>query len=37
LRVQNDLWYLENWNIWLDIKILFLTVYTISKGDKQAY
>lgn len=37
LRVQNDLWYLENWSIWLDIKILFLTVYTIIKGDKQAY
>jgi len=36
-RVKNDLWYLENWNIWLDIKILFLTIYTISKGDKQAY
>ena len=37
LRVQNDLWYLENWNIWLDIKILFLTVYTIFRGDKNAY
>jgi putative colanic acid biosynthesis UDP-glucose lipid carrier transferase len=37
LRVQNDLWYLENWSIWLDIKILFLTVYTVIKGDKQAY
>ena len=37
LRVQNDLWYLENWSIWLDVKILFLTVYTIIKGDKQAY
>jgi len=37
LRVQNDLWYLENWNIWLDVKILFLTVYTILRGDKHAY
>ncbi len=37
MRVQNDLWYLENWNIWLDIRILFLTVYTILKGDKNAY
>jgi putative colanic acid biosynthesis UDP-glucose lipid carrier transferase len=37
LRVKNDLWYLENWNIWLDIKILFLTIYTILKGDKKAY
>jgi putative colanic acid biosynthesis UDP-glucose lipid carrier transferase len=37
MRVQNDLWYLENWNIWLDIRILFLTVYTIIRGDKNAY
>jgi putative colanic acid biosynthesis UDP-glucose lipid carrier transferase len=37
MRVQNDLWYLENWNIWLDIKIMFLTVYTILIGDKKAY
>ena len=37
LRVKNDLWYLENWNIWLDMKILFLTIYTILKGDKKAY
>lgn len=37
MRVQNDLWYLENWNIWLDIKIMFLTVYTIFIGDKKAY
>jgi putative colanic acid biosynthesis UDP-glucose lipid carrier transferase len=37
LRVQNDLWYLENWNIWLDIRIMFMTVYTIIRGDKNAY
>jgi putative colanic acid biosynthesis UDP-glucose lipid carrier transferase len=37
MRVQNDLWYLENWNVWLDIKILFLTIYTIFIGDKRAY
>jgi putative colanic acid biosynthesis UDP-glucose lipid carrier transferase len=37
LRVQNDLWYLENWNIWLDIRIMFMTVYTIVRGDKNAF
>lgn len=37
MRVINDLWYLENWNIWLDIRILFLTVYSLFKGDKKAY
>lgn len=36
-RVSYDLWYMENWTIWLDIKILFLTIYSIIKGDKNAY
>lgn len=37
MRVNKDLWYLENWTLWLDIQILFLTVYYIFKGDKRAY
>ncbi|HEY5370798.1 MAG TPA: undecaprenyl-phosphate glucose phosphotransferase [Hanamia sp.] len=37
MRVNKDLWYLENWTLWLDIKILFLTVYYVFKGDKKAY
>ena len=37
MRVNKDLWYLENWTLWLDIKILFLTVYYILRGDKKAY
>jgi len=37
MRVNNDLWYLENWNIWLDIQIIFLTVYKIFKGDEKAF
>ncbi len=37
MRVANDLWYLENWNVWLDLRILFLTVYHVFKGDKNAY
>jgi putative colanic acid biosynthesis UDP-glucose lipid carrier transferase len=36
-RVASDLWYLEHWNIWLDIKIMLLTVYKVFAGDKQAY
>jgi putative colanic acid biosynthesis UDP-glucose lipid carrier transferase len=36
-RVEYDLWYMENWNLWLDIKILFLTIYKILKGDKMAF
>lgn len=36
-RVNEDLWYLENWNIFLDIRILFLTVYKVFKGDEKAF
>ena len=36
-RVNKDLWYLENWTLWLDIQILFLTLYQMFKGDKNAY
>jgi putative colanic acid biosynthesis UDP-glucose lipid carrier transferase len=37
MRVNNDLWYLENWNIWLDVRIIFLTVYKVAKGDEKAF
>lgn len=36
-RVASDLWYLEHWSIWLDLRILFLTVVQVFKGDKRAY
>lgn len=37
LRVDKDLWYLENWTLWLDIQILFMTIYYVFKGDKNAF
>lgn len=37
MRIASDLWYLENWTIWLDLRIIFLTVYQVLKGDKNAY
>lgn len=37
MRVKLDLWYLENWTLWLDIQILFLTIYKVLKGDEHAY
>lgn len=36
-RVNKDLWYLENWSLWLDVQIIFLTVYQIFRGDDNAY
>jgi putative colanic acid biosysnthesis UDP-glucose lipid carrier transferase len=37
MRISKDLWYLENWSLWLDLQILFLTVYQVIRGDKQAF
>lgn len=37
MRVNKDLWYLENWTLWLDIQILFMTIYYVLKGDENAY
>lgn len=31
-RVEHDLRYIRNWSFWLDIKILFLTVWTVIAG-----
>lgn len=36
-RVQYDLWYLENWSLWLDTRIILLTAFNMIKGEKNAY
>jgi putative colanic acid biosynthesis UDP-glucose lipid carrier transferase len=36
-RVESDLWYLENWTIWLDIRIIFMTIYHVFSLTKNAY
>ena len=36
-RVKRDIWYMENWNIWLDIRIIWMTFKTIFVHDKNAY
>ena len=35
-RVELDVWYTENWNFMLDIKIMFLTVFNAIRGEKNA-
>ncbi|BAV04296.1 putative colanic acid biosysnthesis UDP-glucose lipid carrier transferase [Filimonas lacunae] len=36
-RVEYDIWYMENWSLMLDVKIIFMTVINIFKGEEQAY
>lgn len=36
-RVEYDVWYIHNWNIFLDIKIVFLTVFNAIRGETNAY
>ena len=33
-RVKLDLWYIDNWNVFLDFKIILLTVIEIVRADK---
>lgn len=37
-RVKRDIWYMEHWSIWLDIRIIWLTVKSmLVSGDEGAY
>ena len=36
-RVEYDIWYLENWSLLLDVKLIFLTVWNMVKGQKEAF
>jgi putative colanic acid biosynthesis UDP-glucose lipid carrier transferase len=36
-RVEHDIWYMENWSLWLDVRILFLTLLETFKGSKNAF
>jgi len=36
-RVKYDLFYIENWSLWMDIKIILFTVFNILKGEEKAY
>lgn len=36
-RVECDQWYIEHWSLWLDIRIMFFTLWRMLEGDSQAY
>lgn len=36
-RVKADIWYIENWNFFLDLKIIFLTFIGVLKKDENAF
>ncbi len=36
-RIEHDIWYLENWSSWFDLRIVFLTILVTIRGDKNAY
>lgn len=36
-RIEHDIWYMENWSMWLDLRVILLTVYKSIKGDENAF
>jgi putative colanic acid biosynthesis UDP-glucose lipid carrier transferase len=36
-RVDYDIWYIENWSLLLDVKIIYLTIFNVFKGEAKAY
>jgi putative colanic acid biosynthesis UDP-glucose lipid carrier transferase len=36
-RVEHDLWYMENWSLYLDIKIMAMTVFNTVRGERNAF
>jgi lipopolysaccharide/colanic/teichoic acid biosynthesis glycosyltransferase len=36
-RVEYDIWYMERWSTMLDIRIIFMTIINIFRGEEQAF
>lgn len=36
-RIRFDIFYIENWSILLDVKIIFNTIFNVLKGEEKAY
>lgn len=36
-RIEHDIWYMENWSLWLDFRVVLQTFVSTLKGEKNAY
>ncbi len=36
-RIRRDIWYIEHWSLWLDVKIVLMTVRSMVFPDRHAY
>ena len=36
-RVERDIWYIQNWSLWLDARIIWMTVKSMFCHDEKAY
>ena len=36
-RIRKDIWYVENWSFWLDLRIIYMTVRNAIRGEANAY
>lgn len=36
-RFRRDMWYIENWSFFLDIKIIFVTILNVFRGEENAF
>lgn len=36
-RVKRDIWYIQNWTFWLDLRIILKTIWNMIHGESEAY
>jgi len=36
-RVKRDIWYIQHWSLWLDLRIIGMTIALLFKNNEQAY